>query len=371
MDPVTLQTDGLILRPWEATDADEQMLDACNDPLIQRFMPQFPDPYTQETSQWWVTEGAPLAWQSGGASFTIREPGTDRLLGGMGLGSVQPSRKQGEVGYWIAPWARGRGVATKATRALAQWAFDHDFYRLELLVAKENPGSIRVALAAGFGREGVRRDGGATRDGGRQDLVVFVRLAGDPAGPAPRLLPDFPGGKLSDGVVEVRRLTPSDADDYYSLNQFEEVIRTHIGEPITRELAAQRCARAEYGWLSGEAAQCAIVDAASGAFAGDIQLLYRHPFSKEAMIGYSLRPEFRGKGYMTRAVNLITDWAFDKVGAIRVIAGTFDYNDASRAVLLRAGFEREGHFKAALPGRDGTRIDDIQFVRISPLVNPS
>ena len=285
---------------------------------------------------------------------------------------MHPARKQGEVGYWIAPWARGQGVATKATRAVAQWAFDQDFYRLELLAAKENPGSIRVALAAGFGREGVRRDGGPTRDGGRQDLVGLRpprrrpgrACAAAAARPARR-------GKLSDGVVELRRLTPSDADDYYSLNQFEEVIRTHIGEPITQELAAQRCARAEYGWLAGEAAQCAIVDAATGAFAGRHPVAYRHPFSKEAMIGYSLRPEFRGKGFMTRAVNLITDWAFDKVGAIRVIAGTFDYNDASRAVLLRAGFEREGYFKAALPARDGTRIDDIQFVRISPLVNPS
>jgi len=369
--PVTLRAGGLILRPWEAADADKHLIEACNDPLIQRFLPLLPAPYTQESASWWVTEGAPEAWESGGAAFSVREPDTDRLLGGIGLGSVQPARKQGEVGYWIAPWARGTGVATRAARAVAQWAFDQDFHRLELLAAKENPGSMRVALGAGFAREGVRREGGTTRDGGRQDLVVFARLAGDPPGPVPRLLPDFPGGKLSDGVVELRRLTPSDADDYYSLNQFEDVIRTHIGEPITKELAAQRCARAEFGWLAGEAAQCAIVDAASGIFAGDIQLLYRHPFSKEAMIGYSLRPEFRGKGLMTRAVSLITDWAFDKVGAIRVIAGTFDYNDASRAVLLRAGFEREGYFKAALPGRDGSRIDDIQFVRISPLVNPS
>ncbi len=371
MNPVVLEASGFVLRPWEAADADGQLIEACNDPLIKRFMTHFPDPYTQENATWWVTEGAPMAWESGGASFTIREPATCRLLGGAGLGNAQPARKQAEVGYWIAPWARRGGLATRVARTIAQWAFDQGFHRLELLVAKENAASMRVALGAGFGREGVRRDVGSTRDGKWQDLVVFVRVATDPPGPVARLLPDLPDGRLTDGVVELRRLAPSDADEYFSLFQLEDVKRTHIGEPITRELAAQRCARAEYGWLAGEAAQCVIVEVSTGAFAGDLQLLYRNPFSKEAMIGYSLRPEFRGKGYMTRAVTLITDWAFHTVGAIRVIAGTFDYNDASRAVLLRAGFEREGHFKAALPGRDGSRIDDIQFVRISPLVNPA
>lgn len=371
MNPVVLDAGGFILRPWERADADDELIEACNDPMIVAFLAQLPHPYTRESAQWWVTEGAPAAWETGGASFTVREPATGRLLGGVGLGNYQLGRKQAEIGYWIAPWARRTGLGTRVTRTLAQWAFDEGLHRLELLVVKENAASMRVALGAGFGREGMRREASAARDGKWQDLVVFARLSTDPGGPVPRLLPDFPNGKLSDGVVELRRLAPSDADEYFSLFQLEDVKRTHIGEPITRELAAQRCARAEYGWLAGEAAQCVIVEASTGAFAGDIQLLYRNPFSREAMIGYSLRPEFRGKGYMTRAVTLITDWAFHAVGAIRVIAGTFDYNDASRAVLLRAGFEREGYFKAALPGRDGSRIDDIQFVRISPLVNPA
>lgn len=368
--PRVIDSGKIRLRQWQLSDVDA-LPKACNDPDIARFLGGMPSPYTEQDAHWWVTAGAPASWSAGGAAFAIVDPETDQVLGGTGFGNANSQRSQVEVGYWVAPWARSRGVATTAVNAVAQWAFDLGVARLELLAVKENPASQRVALNAGFAREGVRRNATADRQGARYDLVAFARLSTDPPGPAKRMLPDFPEGKLTDGVIALRRLAPTDVDDYLALSQLPEVARTHIGEPVTRELATTRCNRAEYGWLSGEIAECVIVDAESGAFAGDISLLYRDPFVGQAMLGYSLRPEFRGRGFATRAVRLLSDWAFEQVGVVRVIAGTFPYNEASRAVLNRAGFEREAYFKAALPGADGRRIDDIQFVRISPLVNPS
>jgi RimJ/RimL family protein N-acetyltransferase len=118
--------------------------------------------------------------------------------------------------------------------------------------------------------------------------------------------------------------------------------------------------------MAGDRAEFVVEDAATGAFAGSIGLHYLNRRLGEAMIGYSLRPEFRGKGIATRSVNLLCDWAFDSVGVARVIAGTFPENRASQRVLERAGFSREGYHKAELPGRDGQRIDNIQFVRLNP-----
>jgi RimJ/RimL family protein N-acetyltransferase len=257
-------------------------------------------------------------------------------------------------------------VATRATRAISRWAFTSGIHRLELLAARENWASQRVAMAAGFTREGVRREGGPTRDGGRQDLVCFVRLATDPGEPIARVLPDMPGGQITDGTVIVRPLRMDDVDDFLALNELTEVIDTSFGPRVTREVARQRAAVVQNNWLAGDRAECVIEDAATGAFAGSIGLFYRDRGLGEAMIGYSLRPEFRGKGIATRAVNLLCQWTFENVGAARIIAGTFPENRASQRVLERSGFMREGYLKAALPGRDGKRIDDIRFVRLNP-----
>jgi RimJ/RimL family protein N-acetyltransferase len=345
--------------------ADAEVLPSlCNDPDIARFLPLMPSPYTAEDARWWVTEGS--AWSGSGVALAIVDAKTQDLLGGTGLSSVHAPRSQAEVGYWVAKRARGQGVARAAVNALSDWAYQQGLYRLELLVAKDNPASQRVALACGFKREGVRANASPDREGGRRDLVAFARLRDSPPGPVPRLLPDFPGRQLTDGVVRVRPLRPDDVDNYLALYELPEVAESTIGGKMTYTDAVRKCATAESAWLSGEVAECVIEDAVTGAFAGDIALRYWQPMLSEALLGYSLRPEFRGRGFMTRAVELLSDWAFSQTGVIRVKAGTFRGNEASQRVLTRAGFTWEADARAFLPGPEGTRIDDIQYVRVSP-----
>jgi RimJ/RimL family protein N-acetyltransferase len=361
--PQVVEGDGVRLRPWRASDI-EVLPKIANDPELARFM-QFPSPYTAEAARSWVEEGS--AWGSGSASFAITDPVTGEVLGGTGIGSLHAARSQAEIGYWVAREARRRGVAAATVQALTAWAFENGIYRLELLAAKENGGSQRVAMNAGFTREGVRREASPDREGNRRDLVAFARLHTDPPGPTPRRLPDFLNGELTDGVVTIRPLRPDDVEPYYALYQLPEVDASTIGGEMTYADAIRKCTTVDNGWLAGEHAECVVADAATGVFAGEISLSYWQPMLREVMIGYSLSPEFRGRGVMTRAVNLLTEWAFS-IGAVRVKAGTFRGNTASQRVLERAGFTKEAEAQAFLPGRDGSRIDDIQYVRISPKV---
>ncbi|GHJ45758.1 hypothetical protein Cs7R123_31000 [Catellatospora sp. TT07R-123] len=353
------------LRPWAERDVEE-VSRACGDPEIARYLPLLPSPYTAGDARWWITTGAPAAWQADGAAWAVVDPATDRVLGGAGMSHVVAGRGQAEVGYWVAPWARRQGVATAAARAVAGWAFrERGLVRLELLTAATNEASQRVALAAGFTREGVRRGAGTDRFGERVDLTAFVRLAADSGDRVAPGLPDFPGGQLTDGNATIRPITVADADDLLALHALPEVAKTNLGPRGTAEFMRLRCESTGADWLAGARANCVILDAATGAFAGDIGLFYQEPFTRQALIGYGLRPEFRGRGLATSAARLISDWALEHAGVIRVCAGTFPYNEASRAVLRRAGFEQEAYMKAKLPGPDGTRIDDIQFVRIA------
>jgi RimJ/RimL family protein N-acetyltransferase len=354
-----LQGEGVVLRPFLNSDAAD-LAAGCDDPLTQRFLPLLPSPYTLTDAHWWINDGSRAALAGGGASYAIADPETDRLLGGVSVGRIHAG--EGEIGYWVAPWARGRGVASAAVRRLSAHMFEQGLQRLVLRTDPENAASQRVAIAAGFTREGISRRRGQARDGGRYDQINWARLAGDPEGPTQRLLPDLPGGKLTDGVVTLRPLVAADVDDTFAMRSLDEVVASGV-PPVKpeREKIVRMCARSQAGWLAGERADMTIRDAATGAYAGEIGLYYWESGTQQGMVGYSLMPQWRGRGFATRAVRLVAAWAFEHVGVARLIAGTNPENVGSQRVLERAGFEREGYQRSRLPGPDGTRIDDILY----------
>jgi RimJ/RimL family protein N-acetyltransferase len=85
-----------------------------------------------------------------------------------------------ELGYLVAPEARGRGVASEALRQLTEWAErELDPLRIELQISADNVVSKRVAERAGYVYEGTRRSV-HFKQGVRQDMEVWSRVAGDP-----------------------------------------------------------------------------------------------------------------------------------------------------------------------------------------------
>jgi hypothetical protein len=60
----------------------------------------------------------------------------------------------GEVGYWVAPSVRGRGIAPRALSAVCDWAFRSPrilpLERLDLIHTVGNQASCRVAEKAKF-----------------------------------------------------------------------------------------------------------------------------------------------------------------------------------------------------------------------------
>ncbi len=356
--------EGVRLRAYRPDDA-EAVAAGFNDPLCQRFMPPLPSPFTIRHAERFIAERVAAIFADGGAVYAIADPETDDLVGGAGFDKVVPDRGQAEIGYWIAPWARRRGLGTAALRALTAHAFDRGLHRLELLTHAANPASQRVALAAGYQREGVRRGALPDRHDGRDDMVAFARLRTDSGEPVPRMLPDLPGGELTDGVVRLRPLGPDDTDFLTGLLQLPEVIETSVppARPERSEIA-ERCAHAESLWLAGQRADLVISDVATDAPAGEIGLFYQEPVTGQAMIGYSMLPAFRGRGFATRAAQLLTLWAFAETGIARMIAGAEPSNVGSQRVLEKAGFHREAYLRSRLPGVSG-RIDDVQFVLLA------
>jgi len=68
-------------------------------------------------------------------------------------------------------------------------------------------------------------------------------------------------------------------------------------------------------------------------------------------IGYALLPAERGKGYCTEATQLVLDYLFLSKDIPRIQAATHVGNAASRKVLEKAGFKREGILRKATRSR--------------------
>ena len=167
----------VLLRPWVAADV-AAVFAACQDVEIQRWT-TVPSPYTWADAVAYVAEVAPALWERGGAVFAVTERATGGLAGSIGAHGIRDG--VAHVGYWTAPATRGRGLATDALRTLTGWFLrEGGTARVELVVEPANVGSVRVAEAAGFTREGLLRQRLVLR-GRRADVVMYSMLPSDAA----------------------------------------------------------------------------------------------------------------------------------------------------------------------------------------------
>jgi len=172
---VEVRGEHVVLRGWRLEDVPA-VTAACQDEDIARWLALVPRPYTEADARFYIEQCNAAADDR--RPFAIADASTAELVGAIDMRISH--LKTGHVGYWVAPQARGRGVASDALAALSRWAFESlGLGRMELLTDPENVASQRVAEKAGFQREGVLRATLPERDGGRRDGVMFSLLPSD------------------------------------------------------------------------------------------------------------------------------------------------------------------------------------------------
>lgn len=356
----------LTLRPWQSSDVDA-VLDACADPTMHEFL-LLPRPYTREDATRYVTEIGNAGRADGtGLGAAIVEQSSGAVVGSVDL------RRAGneDVGYWIAPAARGRGYAAEAVRVLCEWAFGNGVERVNLRCDVGNVASARTALSAGFGFEGIswrerlrHPETGASRV---VDLARFARLAGDDGEPIAPHFPRLPPGELTDGTVALRSEQLDDLDGLLGTDDDLTLSWSFSGTPYPRERLRRACAQAGLDWLVGTAAPFSIVDVATGGYAGSMRLRQAGP-PQIGGLGYVVHPAFRGRGYTTRALRLLVPWAFDVAGFARLELGAKVGNVASQRAALNAGFEPDGVRIGRMRNPDGSFGDEARFALLSPAI---
>jgi [ribosomal protein S5]-alanine N-acetyltransferase len=127
----------------------------------------------------------------------------------------------------------------------------------------------------------------------------------------------------------------------------------------------------EYVWSDstpepGSLIRFAIMLRATDEFIGTAGFHSVAPYNRTAELAYDLAPPYWGKGIATSVCGLLTEWAHESCGTLRVQATTLRSNERSAKVLVRSGFEREGLLRSYRMVR-GTPGDFWVYSHVVPM----
>lgn len=166
-----VQDDQVRLRPLHPRDA-AAYAEGTKDPGVQEYA-HLPHPeYTPESVRQMIKHDAEPGLQRGDlAVLSIADAATDRFVGSLVIFDVRGHKA--EVGFWIHPAYRGRGITSSALRLVARYARDCGLRELTAKTLPANIASQRVLEATGFILHGRKLD--TAPSGHRAELLAYAR----------------------------------------------------------------------------------------------------------------------------------------------------------------------------------------------------
>jgi RimJ/RimL family protein N-acetyltransferase len=165
------------------------------------------------------------------------------------------------------------------------------------------------------------------------------------------VLPYIFGAPIQTARLALRLMTEADADDIHAYQSREDVCRYLLFTPRTHAEVAENVAKhAKATTLEkdGDYLQLAMeLPATAGSPArviGDIYFTIASLANSKAEIGWTLHPDFAGRGFASEGAGAVVDIAFRSIRFHRVVAELDPRNDASIALCKRLGMREEAFF---------------------------
>jgi [ribosomal protein S5]-alanine N-acetyltransferase len=146
--------------------------------------------------------------------------------------------------------------------------------------------------------------------------------------------------------VNLRHLEESDTDSLFEIFSDTEALRYWNTPPFReRAEAAQLLAEINDNFRQKALFQWGVARAGDNKIIGTSTLFRLDDQSRRAEIGYILNRRFWGNGFITEALTALVGFAFEKMNLHRIEADIDPRNAASRRVVERLGFQKEGHLR--------------------------
>jgi RimJ/RimL family protein N-acetyltransferase len=364
--PITpiLADDVVTLRPHTTADIDA-LVTMGTDPDTVRWTTA-PVPYERHHAEDQVLEKLPAGWHDGTtfgwAIEAAQDAGESRFAGNVDIRTGPPA----EIGFAAAPWARRRGLMTRAVRLATRWAFDTAGLPVVHWSAfAGHLASWRVAHACGFTFHGERPlalpQRGLLHDGWYASL-----------GPGDEQTPRttwWPVPVLDGERVRLRAYTEADVPrivEACSDERSRHWLAT-LPDPYTEQSAREFVRAKRLGASLGQSVTWAVADRDDDRLLANVAVFglddALSPTGGE--IGYWAHPDARGRGIVSEAVDLVLAHAFAPVtagglGRHRLQIGAAWSNTASRHVAERAGFTLAARYRqdGVIGYGENRRLDD-------------
>jgi RimJ/RimL family protein N-acetyltransferase len=327
------------LGPQHLAEIDALTADAD----VLRFT-RVPEPVPEDFSRTWLARYEAGQEDETCAGFAALDD-DGRFLGLALAPSIDNETGEVELGYVVAPAARGRGVASELLRRLTRWAFDEaGAQRVVLLIDVENAASSRVAARAGYVREGVLRSS-YVKPGPRRDIELWSRLPSD--GRENRAAFTV-GEAIETERLILRPFRPSDLEDVHAIRSRPDVVRYLYGDVRSRqeveEFLAERV-RLTSLREDDDGLALAAERRDDGRVIGEVTLWLRSAEHRQGEIGFVFHPDAQGRGYAREAATAMLQLAFGQLGLHRVFGRMDARNEASAALMRRLGMRQEAHLR--------------------------
>jgi ribosomal-protein-serine acetyltransferase len=142
---------------------------------LKLWMPWVTDEYSIETARDFVKTN--LIEFSQNSTFAAAVALDEKIVGTIGLHHLDANNKSVQIGYWLDKQAQGKGLATKCSRVLINYAFDDlKLNRIQINCNVENAKSRAIPERLGFKLEGVHRQV-EWLNGKFRDWAIYSMLA--------------------------------------------------------------------------------------------------------------------------------------------------------------------------------------------------
>jgi RimJ/RimL family protein N-acetyltransferase len=173
--PENLEREGVALRRLRARDAGPFAGAFRDDPELGIMIGADEDP-TENGVRRFIARQPGLRGRGEFLGMAVTDATRRPFLGHVMLHTFAWRHKRAEIGYWLVPSARGRGVGRTAVSLLVGWAFDElELERVEITTTPDNGPARALAGSLGFNEEGVMIARNLER-GRRVDVMILARL---------------------------------------------------------------------------------------------------------------------------------------------------------------------------------------------------
>ena len=145
----------ILLRPFRLSDST-QLYSAVEESLqeLKPWMSWATDSYTEMTAKEYITI-ARARWEEH-TFYAFAVTRGDEILGACTLSSIHPIYHFCNLGYWVRTSCHGQGIAGRAAKLAARFAFERlGLIRVEIVIGIRNQASLRVAEKIGAHDEGI------------------------------------------------------------------------------------------------------------------------------------------------------------------------------------------------------------------------